>query len=142
MIKTNVNENVLFKLYKFEEDKFYKNNLSDLETEYFEEKRISQRIKMDYFKFNSSGENLNSIKQNYLNQVNNELLCPLCASLLVLPVIASCGHTFCRVCVYEYLIISYYCLICNDNIKMEKFMTSFMLTDLTIIRGLKSMFYI
>lgn len=73
-------------------------------------------------------------RQRIGDELQNEVTCPLCQDLLVLPVCTICGHTFCKPCILRCLDRSNKCPLCRSvlhlnrltpvNIVMEKMLMS------------------
>lgn len=68
----------------------------------------------------SSGKQDSSVKQDESKQARltlEELQCKLCFNIIYEPVTTSCGHTFCRSCLYRCLDHRFYCPCCRTNLK-------------------------
>ena len=117
----------LFKLFKFEEDKFHSDFKVNMKSS---DMKIKRRIrlgkskwpvtlpKMKVFNVCESIEIYSSIS----NSSAKNLICPICLDLVIFPVLTNCGHSYCRVCIYEYGSIYESCLLCPAPINQTKYL--------------------
>ena len=55
----------------------------------------------------------------FLNQVDEEFLCSICLSVFEKPVQVSCGHVFCRKCIWNWLFDHESCPVDRSHVVME-----------------------
>jgi len=75
-------------------------------------KKIHKLKKTPKRKFNTMNENSNidsEIAENLekiatIEHKEDDFVCPLCLKFIVCAVITPCGHTFCEICLEEYLL--------------------------------------
>lgn len=47
---------------------------------------------------------------------STDLICPICLKFVCHATLTECGHSFCDVCLLEYLLVASACIVCNSNI--------------------------
>ena len=50
-----------------------------------------------------------SFRYNYVGEVDEDLMCQICLQPFVQPIDTPCGHTFCHVCIHNYLKVNPMC---------------------------------
>ncbi|CAK62085.1 unnamed protein product (macronuclear) [Paramecium tetraurelia] len=74
---------------------------------------------------NDSPQNIEDIIHD-----KNDFICPICLNYIVAAVSLKCGHTFCEICLHEYLLYFKGCHICNDNMRKSKFAYCYLLDQM------------
>ncbi|KAI8997458.1 hypothetical protein BDB01DRAFT_771213 [Pilobolus umbonatus] len=58
----------------------------------------------------------------YVDKINENLLCCICQTPFIDPIITNCGHTFCQLCIYQALETSNLCPIDRINLCVDEFL--------------------
>jgi hypothetical protein len=117
----------LFKIFRFEEDKFhteFDTNINSVDM------KIKSRIRLKNKKFPAGFPNMKTfnvcenieIYSSIQNNSAKNLFCPICLDLMIFPVLINCGHSYCRVCIYEFSNNYDNCLLCPGLINQSKYL--------------------
>ncbi|XP_027884122.1 E3 ubiquitin-protein ligase LNX isoform X1 [Xiphophorus couchianus] len=55
----------------------------------------------------------------YLDDVDDDLICHICLSPLIMPLDTPCGHTYCKECLTSFLLESDFCPVCRTPLMLQ-----------------------
>jgi E3 ubiquitin-protein ligase RFWD2 len=77
-----------------------------------------------------------------LSVTEEDLICPICLSLLTDPFATSCGHTFCYTCISTHLLTSKNCPSCSHFLTIELTFPNFLLSKVGAVGRARSPTYL
>lgn len=67
--------------------------------------------------------------RNIVHQ-ENDFVCPICLKYIVSALSLKCGHTYCEICLHEYLLYFKDCPLCNEKLRKSKFAQCYLLDEM------------